>query len=76
MTFTLTSTQRAQVLTWTCDHTRVKDPDKGTPCTCHIHGGAIGGSVTYQFTPTSIGTIEGVLCSCGAELDLTDYDSF
>jgi len=36
--------------------------------------GAIGGDVTYHFTPTSIGTVFKVIHSSGAELDLTDYD--
>lgn len=30
-------------------------------------GGAIGGKYTYEFVPTSIGTIGTVKCSCGAE---------
>lgn len=37
--------------------------------------GAIGGDLTYSFTPTSIGTIIKVE-SCGHELDLTDYESW
>lgn len=31
-------------------------------------GGCCGGRYTYKFTPTSIGTIGTVKCSCGAEL--------
>ena len=38
--------------------------------------GAIGGSLTYKFTPTSIGLITKVKCVCGAEVDLTDYKSW
>lgn len=30
-------------------------------------GGCCGGRYTYKFTPTSIGTIGTVKCSCGAE---------
>lgn len=30
-------------------------------------GGCCGGRYTYKFTPTSIGTIGAVKCSCGAE---------
>ena len=37
--------------------------------------GAIGGGVSYSFTPTSIGTIVKVQCH-GKELDVTDYNSF
>jgi uncharacterized membrane protein YbhN (UPF0104 family) len=34
-----------------------------------IPGGAIGGDVTFEITPTSIGDFLTVKCSCGAELD-------
>lgn len=34
----------------------------------HRHyGGAIGGSHTYEFSPTSIGTIGKIKCMCGEE---------
>lgn len=36
--------------------------------------GAIGGRCTYQFTPTSIGTVCKITCECGAMLDATRYD--
>jgi hypothetical protein len=35
-----------------------------------------GGSYTFQFTPTSIGTVIEVLCSDGTKLDLTDYNQW
>lgn len=38
--------------------------------------GAIGGAYTWEFTPTGLGTVTKVRCSCGEELDLTDYDSW
>lgn len=41
--------------------------------------GAVGGAVTYSFTPTSIGTIINVEYDVGcyqAKIDLTDYDMF
>lgn len=38
--------------------------------------GAIGGRLTYCFTPTSIGTILNVSCACEASIDVTDYDVF
>ena len=37
--------------------------------------GAIGGALTYSFTPNSIGMVFTVH-ACGHELDLTDYDSW
>jgi hypothetical protein len=36
--------------------------------------GAIGGGLTYSFTPTSIGLIAIVEFYTGEKLDLTDYD--
>lgn len=44
--------------------------DKGYP-----YDGAIGGGLTYEFTPTSIGVIFKVKYG-KHELDLTDYDSW
>lgn len=39
--------------------------------------GAIGGELTYSFTPTSLGTVEKVFHSgTKQELDVTDYDSW
>lgn len=35
-------------------------------------GGCCGGRYTYKFTPTSIGTIGTVKCSCGAEFTFQD----
>jgi hypothetical protein len=41
------------------------------------YSGAIGGSYTYSFTPTSIGLIITVKNDLTEdELDLTDYDNF
>ena len=39
----------------------------------HRHyGGAIGGSHTYEFSPTSIGTIGKIKCMCGEEFIFVD----
>lgn len=39
--------------------------------------GAVGGSLTYHFTPTAIGTVFAVSHAVTKEtLDLTDYDSW
>ena len=37
-------------------------------CAKGYHG-AIGGNVSFEITPTSIGDFLTVKCSCGAELD-------
>lgn len=36
--------------------------------------GAIGGRLTYYFTPTTLGVFSSVKCVCGAEELLTDLD--
>jgi len=42
-----------------------------------VNKGAIGGHITYSFTPTSIGTAVTVECNiCGKKENITDYDSW
>lgn len=36
--------------------------------------GAIGGCLTYSFSPNSLGTVVKVKCACSAECDVTDYN--
>lgn len=41
------------------------------------YAGAIGGTFTYTFTPTSIGVVKKVTCGwCKETHDFTDYDSW
>lgn len=40
-------------------------------CNTGYHG-AIGGDITFEITPTSIGDFLTVRCSCGAELDFEE----
>lgn len=35
-------------------------------------GGCIGGTYTYEFVPTGIGTVGTVKCSCGAAFKFQD----
>lgn len=51
---------RANLYQWQKDHLAKKHHGQR-------YGGAIGGRFTYSFTPTSIGTIASIKCSCGAE---------
>ena len=38
--------------------------------------GAISGLYTFSFTPTSLGIVTVVKCSCGEEFNFTDFDSW
>lgn len=40
------------------------------------YDGAIGGCLTYCFTPTGIGTVIKVRHASGKEIDLTKYDNW
>ena len=57
--FKLTEDQQEETKEWMHGHD------------CPIdYEGAIGGKITYNFTPTGLGVIERVSCSCGSVLDL------
>lgn len=61
--FELTDEQHSTAMKWGYDHE------------CPIsYEGAIGGKLTFTFTDTSLGTVEKVVCSCGEEHNLTDFD--
>lgn len=38
--------------------------------------GAIGGRLSYEFTPTGLGVITIVRCACKAEINLTDFSEW
>jgi hypothetical protein len=63
--FELTQNQTEKLGKWLLE----KWPD-GLP-----YGGAIGGHITYSFTPTSIGTVVKIHC-IGEELDVTEYETW
>lgn len=45
-------------------------------CRLKNHQGAIGGRMTYCFTPTSLGVVTKCVCACGEEIDVTDYENW
>lgn len=57
MEFRLGEKELEKYLEWSKEH------DKG--CRCYKNSGAIGGRLTFSFTPTSLGMITKVSCSCG-----------
>ena len=45
----------------------------------HCHCGnntAIGGAITYEFTPTFLGIGIVIRCHCGVKLDVTEYENW
>lgn len=69
--FTLSITDEEKFEDWYKDH-RCQFVDDGT--TPVNPAGAIGGSLSYIFTPTGLGMCTSVRCVCGDELDLTDVE--
>jgi len=43
-------------------------------CPCKKNPTAIGGRLTYRFTPTGVGVAVQVHCLCGKKVDLTPDD--
>lgn len=65
ITFTLSAPCHQRIEEWENDHN------------CPIsYEGAIGGKITYCFTPTSIGTATKALCACGSKIDVTFYEEW
>lgn len=55
----------------------LKAHDKKCPFANPHRQGAIGGRLTYSFTPTSLGVVAKVQCACGqGDIDLSDYESW
>lgn len=58
---------------WMDEHDKARHIPEGKT---HRYSGAIGGAYTWSFTGTSLGQVVTVTCSCGEELDVSDYDSW
>jgi hypothetical protein len=61
VTFTLDDHDIADIKKWDQSHKCKFRNQNGT----WKYGGAIGGRLTYYFTPTSIGDVCEVKCACG-----------
>jgi hypothetical protein len=68
--FALTDEQAEKATDWKTEH------DKTCKNADPLKQGAIGGRFTYCFTGTSVGVVAKLRCSCGAEIDLSDYDAW
>jgi len=63
MNFDLDTEQLKKYIEWDSQHF----------CKLKKNSGAIGGRLTFSFTPTSLGLIVKINCGCGEELDLSEY---
>ncbi len=43
---------------------------------CDFDAGAIGGRISFVFTPTGLGECVVVKCLCGEEINLTDSNNW
>jgi hypothetical protein len=66
MMFELSDDEQKKFEKW--DKKHKKKCEFGDP----MKQGAIGGRLTFYFTPTSLGTITKVKCACGEEIVLTN----
>lgn len=57
--FSIDSGEWGKIKTWQCSHNIEKHGEAVR------YAGAIGGELTYEFTPTSIGIVGVVKCTCG-----------
>jgi len=73
--FSLDGVELEKFRTWEAAHDRTcKFYDDGTSPACP--SGAIGGRMTYCFTPTGLGNITVIKCLCGAKVNVTDFESW
>ena len=55
---------------------RVQEWDEAHDCDLKEYSGAIGGRLSYTFTPTGLGMIIKVMCGCGEEIVVTDFEQW
>lgn len=68
--FTLNEKEKSEVNEWLKKHNKTCKYKKNNIST------AIGGRITYKFTPTSLGVVIVVECACGKQIDVTDVDNW
>lgn len=64
--FPISKEEEENIQKWIHQHENEYHSPRKTPFGTY-RGGAIGGCYTYTFTPTSIGTVGTIKCSCGKE---------
>lgn len=71
MNFSLSREQIAKFVAWR------DSPELHPKCAGVESKTAIGGAITFSFTPTTIGTVvTAECCVCNNKVDLSDYDSW
>jgi hypothetical protein len=70
LTFKIDEAEARKLGEWLPEH------DKNCRHAGGKNSGAIGGRLSYLFTPTSIGVVVKVMCACGGECDITDYSQW
>lgn len=74
MIFQLDKQQQEKLNIWLKEHTYdCKNYDSRFNC---VYAGAIDGTQTYKFTPTSLGTCVEFECICGKTVNLTDFEDW
>ena len=66
--FPISEEENKKIAEWISEHEAKKH--RLPPGT--IRGGAIGGTYTYEFIPTSIGTFGTIKCYCGEKFEFTE----
>ena len=64
--FPISEAEKDKINEWIDNHEKEKHM-RPNGSKYYFRGGAIGGSYTYCFTPTSIGTFGSIKCTCGEE---------
>lgn len=73
--FTLDHDQQKKIEEWRKTHEcKLRSSDHGMKD--EIYVGAIGGAITYCFTPTGMGNCVEAHCACGKKINVTDYEDW
>ena len=70
MEFLMSDDEEKAAKEWFDLHLKTKHKGKAP------YTGAAGGGLSYEFTPTGIGTCIVVRCMCGAEENVTDFEGW
>ncbi len=73
ITFDVSETQSDKAKKWIDHHDKEKHIKAGGK---YRYTGASGGAYSWKFTPTTIGLVISMECSCGDQIDLTDYNDW